>query len=80
MEFEDEVMHKLGRLEQGMEDLKKLLLDNGTPGFISQTRNRLTALELQDYRRTWIERMITGTVAIVASALTTLGIRWVGHS
>ena len=66
-EFENQVMLKLGGLEPGLADLKKQLLDNGQPGFITQTNKRLMALEKDDYRRTWIERSITAGIALVVS-------------
>ena len=58
---------QVSRTEQAVKDLKKELLDNGQPGFITQTKNRLVALERNDLRRTWIERIITAAIATVVS-------------
>jgi hypothetical protein len=73
-EFENQVMLKLGKLEAGLDDLKKQLLDNGQPGFITETRKRLTHLEAVDYRRSLIERGISACVAILVSAATAVGV------
>ena len=64
-----EMAGQIGRTEQAVQDLKKELLGNGQPGFIAKTDGRLRALETNDTRRTWIERIVTAAIAVVVSAL-----------
>lgn len=63
-----EMSGKVGKIEQAVADLSKQLLDNGQPGFITRTKNRLEALERQDVRRTWTERILAWGGATIISA------------
>lgn len=55
----------VGRLEQAVQDLVKELKDNGQPGFITKTKDRLTALENADMKRNWMEHLITVVIVVV---------------
>jgi len=68
-DFELDVMEKLGRIEAKLGHL----CGNGQPGKVQMIENRLAALEKNDWRRTWIERTITGAISFAVAAVVTVG-------
>ena len=70
--FESDVMEKLGRMEAKIDSL----CGNGQPGRMHVAEDRITALEKNDFRRTWIERIITAVIATCVSAAIALHDHW----
>lgn len=50
----------------------KPLFSNGTPGIIANIQSELSELKKEDARRTWIERGVTGAIAVVFSTAITM--------
>ena len=66
--FESEVLQKLGRLETKLE----MLVGNGQPGRVTLAENKIAALERSDIRRSVYDRIVTATIAFVVSAAVAL--------
>ena len=72
LDFQREVLEKLGRLEAKMD----MLTGNGQPGRMKVAEDRILVLERNDVRRTVIERLINASIAIFISAAIALQGHW----
>ena len=72
IDFQREVLEKLGRLEAKME----MLVGGAQPGRMKAAEDRLTALEKSDIRRSVYDCLLNAVIAVVISTRSPCMIIW----
>jgi hypothetical protein len=72
VDFQGQVLEKLGRLEARME----MLIGSGQPGRVTLVENRVVLLERSETRRGVYDRILNAAITVAISAVIAMHDRW----
>jgi nitrogen regulatory protein PII len=72
LDFQREVLEKLGRLEAMMD----MLVGGPQPGRMKAAEDRIRQLEKNDIRRSVYDRLVNATITVIISALIAMHDHW----